>query len=397
MQHLIRGAHTVLTFTDAGEGPLGLLRDHAVLVDDGRIAWIGPDQQAPDVEHVVDAEGALVMPALVDMHTHAVWVGSRAPEFERRLAGEDYTAILEAGGGILSTVRSTRAADDEALVRACAGRLARMAARGVGTVEIKSGYGLDVHHEARLLRCARLAGERVGMRVLTTFLGAHAVPAEWRPDRAGYVRHVIEEQLPVAAPHADFVDVYVDRGAFTVDEGEAVLRAGLKHGLQARLHAEQVAATGAAAMGARLGALSADHLERLDADGVDAMAAAGTVAGLLPGAMLYLRDDPPPVALLREAGVPLAVATDLNPGSSPVDDLWTAMSLASVCMRLTVVEALLGVTVHAASALGRDDVGRLAVGSLAPVLVVEPPPGEAPGPAALVQHLGAPRLRAVVR
>lgn len=396
MAQLVTHIDHLLTFTDAGEGPLGLLRDAAVLLDEGRVVWVGSSQAAPSAEDVTDATGCLVMPALVDMHTHAVWAGSRATEFQRRLAGEDYTSILEEGGGILSTVRETRAASDEVLVAACAGRLTRMRERGVGTVEIKSGYGLSVEHEVRLLRAARTAGERAGVRVLTTFLGAHAVPAEWRPDREGYVRHVIDEQLPAAAPHADFIDVYVDRGAFTVDEGEAILRAGMALGLQPRLHAEQVASTGAAAMGARLGALSADHLERLDADGVQAMADAGTIAGLLPGAMLYLRDDAPPVDALREAGVRLAVATDLNPGSSPLDDLWSAITLASVTMRLTVEEALCGATVVAAGALGLSDVGIVAVGARAPVLVIEPPPGEPGSPAALVQHFGTPRIRTVV-
>ncbi|MCA9568334.1 MAG: imidazolonepropionase [Myxococcales bacterium] len=398
MQRVITGIDVLLTLDpENGEGPLGELRDAAVLLEDDRVLWIGASAQAPPADERVDAAGCLVMPALVDMHTHAIWAGSRAGEFQQRLAGADYTAILEAGGGILSTVRHTRAAGDEALIAGCTARLARMRARGVGAVEVKSGYGLSPEHEARLLRCAREAGHRAGVRVLTTFLGAHAVPAEWRPDREGYVQHVIEEQLPLAAPHADFVDVYVDRGAFTVEEGERILRAGQAIGLRARLHAEQVERTGAAAMGARIGALSADHLERLDADGIDALARAGTIAGLLPGAMLYLRDAAPPVAAFREAGVRMAVATDCNPGSSPVDDLWTAGTLAAVTMRLTVEEVLLGMTRHAADALGLADRGRIAVGSTGPLLVVEPPPAEPPSAAALVQHLGAPRLRAIVQ
>lgn len=398
MRRLITDIHTLLTFTpELGEGPLGERREAAVLVEDGVVTWVGDAGGAPDADEVVDGRNALVMPALVDMHTHAVWAGTRAVEFQRRLAGESYAAILEEGGGILNTVRQTRAADDALLVQACAERLSGMARRGVGTVEIKSGYGLSPAHEVRLLQAAREAGARTGLHVRTTFLGAHAVPAEWRPDREGYVQHVIDEQLPLAAPHADFIDVYVDRGAFTVDEGERILTAGAERGLQIRLHAEQVAPTGAAAMGARLGALSADHLERLDRNGVDALAAAGTIAGLLPGAMLYLRDSPPPVDWLREAGVPMAVATDLNPGSSPVDDLWSAASLATITMRLTVEEALCGITTVAARALDEPHRGRVAPGCHAPVLVIEPPPGEPVSAAAVIQHFGAPRLRAIVR
>jgi imidazolonepropionase len=398
LEHLVTDIDVLLTMhPDGGEGPLNARRDAAVLLRDGVVAWVGDASQAPSAERVTSAAGALVMPALVDMHTHAVWAGSRAGEFELRLAGANYSDILEGGGGILSTVRDTRAADDDQLVLACAQRLRQMARRGVGTVEIKSGYGLTPAHEARLLKAARAAGRMTGVRVLTTFLGAHAVPPEWRPDREGYVTHVIEEQLPMVVEHADFIDVYVDRGAFTVDEGERILRAGQFAGLQARIHAEQVGHTGAAAMAARIGALSADHLEQLDEAGVDAMSREGIVAGLLPGAMLYLRDSPPPIDALREAGVPMAVATDLNPGSSPLDDLWAAATLSCVTMRLTVDEALRGITSVAAQALGLHDVGQVAVGFQAPLLVIEPPPGEPASGAALIQHFSAPRIRAIVR
>jgi len=223
------------------------------------------------------------------------------------------------------------------------------------------------------------------------------VPMELRADREEYVRQVIEVQLPLAALEADFVDVYVDRGAFTVDEGRAILAAGQQKGLGARVHAEQVTHTGAAAMAARLGALSADHLERIDDDGIAAMAAAGTVGVMLPGAMLYLRDPPPPVAKLRDAGVALAVATDLNPGTSPVHDLWTAATLACVAMRLTVEEALLGITANAGRALGRPELGRLAVDGPGDMVVMAPAPGEPPTAAALIQHLAGSRVALVVR
>lgn len=388
----------VLLTMDAscGEGPLGEIRDAAVHLRDGRVVWVGPTHEAPDVPDAIDGRGCVGLPALVDCHTHAVWAGGRASEFEARLAGAEYSAILEAGGGILSTVRATRACADEELVRLAAERLGRMAARGVGTVEVKSGYGLSPEHEVRLLQAARRAGERAGVHVRTTFLGAHAVPAEWRPDREGYVAHVVHEQLPLAAPHADFVDVYVDRGAFTLDEGQQVLAAGRALGLGVRVHAEQIAHTGAAAMAARLGALSADHLERVDADGIAAMADAGTVAVMLPGSMIYLRDIAPPVDALREAGVALAVATDLNPGTSPVDDLWACATLAAVTLRMTVAEVLRGVTCVAADALGEPDRGRVRPGAWGPVVLARPAPGEPASAATLVQHLGAPRIHRIV-
>lgn len=394
---VIRDLDVLLTMDAAcGDGPLGEIRDAAVHLRDGQVLWVGPTSQAPDLPDVVDGRGCVGLPALIDCHTHAVWAGGRASEFEARLAGAEYSAILEAGGGILSTVRATRACPDEELVRLAAERLVRMAARGVGTVEVKSGYGLSPEHEVRLLRAARAAGALAGIHVRTTFLGAHAVPAEWRPDREGYVRHVVEDQLPLAAPHADFVDVYVDRGAFTLEEGQRVLSAGRALGLGVRVHAEQIAHTGAAAMAARLGALSADHLERVDADGIAAMADAGTVGVMLPGSMIYLRDIAPPVELLREAGVPLAVATDLNPGTSPVDDLWACATLAAVTLRMTVAEVLRGVTCVAADALGEPDRGRVRPGAMGPVVLARPAPGEPASAATLVQHLGAPRIHRVV-
>jgi imidazolonepropionase len=324
-----------------------------------------------------------------------VWAGSRADEYRRRLAGERYDAILAAGGGILSTVRATRAASEDELVRLAAARLRRMRERGVTTVEVKSGYGLAPDAELKILRAARRAGEEADVRVVRTFLGAHAIPAEHRADRAAYVREIVEVQLPAVAGEADLVDAYVDRAAFTLEEGERVLRAGKARGLGVRIHAEQVTHTGAAAMAADLGATSADHLEHVDAAGIAAMAAAGTVAVLLPAAMLTLHDPPPPVAALREAGVRLAVATDLNPGTSPMDDLWLAASLSCLTLGLTVEEALRGITVEAARALGLTDRGRIAPGLLADVVCVDPPPGEPPAAASLVQFWSGARVRAL--
>jgi len=390
---VVRDLDVLLTMDPAlGEGPLGELRGAAVAFARGEVVWVGPSAQAPDAPVVHSLPGRIGLPALVDCHTHAVWAGSRADEFLRRLRGESYTAILEGGGGILSTVRATRSATEDELVRLAAARLRRLAAYGVGTVEVKSGYGLAPDVEHKLLRAARLAGEWSDVRVVRTFLGAHALPAEWRHDRDAYVRQVVEEQLPLCAPEADAIDVYVDRGAFTLEEGERILTAGKARGLAIHVHAEQVAYTGAAALGARLGALSCDHLERIDDDGISAMAAAGTVAVLLPGAMLHLRDTAPPVARLREAGVALAVATDLNPGSSPMMDPWVCATLACLTMGLTVEEALLGITANGARALGRPAAGRIALGARPGLAVFEPAPGERASAASLIQTMSGHRL-----
>lgn len=353
-----------------------------------RITWIGPAAEAPDGE---DLAGAIVLPGLVDCHTHSIFGGTRVDDFERRLRGDSYTSILEAGGGIHSTVRGTTAASDEELLASLRARLDGMRAGGVTCVEIKSGYGLSPGAEARMLRLAREAAGPT--EVVTTFLGAHALPPG--RSRDAYVDEVVGPQLAACRPYADAIDVYCDRGAFTLAEAERILRAGRAAGLGLRIHAEQVTFTGAAAMAARLGALSADHLEHLDDDGVAAMAQAGTVAVLLPGAMVYLRDPPPPVARLRTAGVRMAVATDFNPGSSPIRDLLTCATLACLSLGLSVHEALAAITVHAAAALGRPDLGRIRPGSLANLAVFRPPPGEPADVRVLVQYLGGHRAERV--
>jgi imidazolonepropionase len=391
---VIRGIDTLLTMDE--EGGLGRLDSAAIGFSDGCVAWVGRDRDAPPSRQIIDGSGTIGMPGLVDCHTHAAWAGTRALEFEQRLAGEDYSAILESGGGILSTVRATRAATEAELIEHTSARLLAMRARGVTTVEVKSGYGLTPRDEAKQLRAARAAGVVAGLRVVTTWLGAHTVPSDYRARRDEYITQLIDEQLPAVASLATFADAYVDRGAFTVDEAAQIFAAARRHGLGLRIHAEQVTHTGAAALAAGLGAASADHLERIDAQGIAAMAAAGTIGVLLPGAMLYLQDPSPPVALLREAGVPLAVATDYNPGTSPVIDLWTAATLACVTMGLTVTEALRGITVEAARALRLEDVGVLRVGAVGDVVLVRPPVGEPCDPSVLVQHLGAHRAQAVV-
>ncbi len=394
---LVANSPLILTMNQRDGDTLGPLRGGAIAVTKGRISWVGDAADAPPASEVIDASGTVVVPALVDCHTHTVWAGSRASEFERRLTGESYTAILEEGGGILSTVRATRAADEATLTSTAAHRLAAMRARGVLTVEIKSGYGLDVETEVRMLRAALAAGRSADVDVIATFLGAHAIPAEHRADRERYVRHVIDEQLPAMKGLATAIDVYVDRGAFTLDEGRRILEAGRAAGLAVKVHAEQVAYTGIAEVAANLGALSCDHLERIDGAGIAAMARAGTVAVLAPGAMLYMHDMAPPIAAMRAAGVRFAVATDLNPGSSPVHDLWTCATLACVTMGLTVAEALRGITVEGARALGLDDRGVIAVGSRADLVLVEPPAGEPYAASSLVQHVGGARIRRVLR
>lgn len=374
------------------DGPV--LRDAAVVFSGGRVVYVGPTEKAPRASQVVDGTGCVGLPGLVDCHTHALFAGSRADEFQRRLAGTPYSEILEAGGGILSTVAATRAASDDELAASLEARLRGFLANGVTTVEVKTGYALSVEHE---LRCLRLLDRAWPTRVVKTFLGAHTVPAEWRPDRAGYVDHLVTEMLPVVAEHADGVDVYCDRGAFTLDDARRILTAGMALGLTGRIHAEQVEHTGSAALAAELGCASADHLEQLDEAGVQALAASDTVGVLLPGARLYLKDPSPPARALIEAGGTVAVATDFNPGSSPVRDLLACATLACVEMGLTVDQALRGITRNAGLALGRPELGWLGPRSAADLALFKPPPGEPASAAVLVQYLGGHRAHVVVR
>ena len=335
------------------------------------------------------------MPGLVDPHTHSIWSGSRSDEFARRLAGESYIDILESGGGILSTVRQTRESTLAQLVHCGRARVQGLRSHGVTTVEIKSGYGLNPDAELRMLQAARSLNDSV--RVVSTFLGAHTIPTEFRGDRDAYVEQIIHEQLPICAPLADCVDVYCDRGAFSVEESLRILEAGKALGLRVRAHAEQVTHTGIAAAAAELGATSVDHLERIDWAGVEAMAANETVAVLLPGAQLYLKDAAPPVALFREAGVPMAIGTDLNPGSSPVHNPWTCATLACLIQGFTIDEAVIGMTRNAGLALGRPDLGWIGWGSVPDMALFAPPPGEPATIASLVQHMAAHRAVHVIR
>mmetsp|Transcript_5085 Transcript_5085/g.7739 ORF Transcript_5085/g.7739 Transcript_5085/m.7739 type:complete len:347 (+) Transcript_5085:396-1436(+) len=337
------------------------------------------------------------MPGLVDCHTHSVWAGSRADEFQRRLAGESYVSILEKGGGILSTVNATRAATKDELATNARNRVKSMRDEcGVTTVEIKSGYGLTPDDEFKMLEAARECGDTC--RILTTFLGAHTIPKEFKEGRRDeYVKQVIEVQLPKCAPISDFVDIFCDRGAFTLEEAREILLAGKKLGLTVRAHAEQIESTGCAKLVAELGGTSADHLEQLDEGGAKALGAAGVVAVLLPGAQLYLKDISPPVPLLRKHNVRMAIGTDLNPGSSPVHNLWTVATLGCIIQSCTVVEAVLGITKNAGLALNRSDIGWLGCGSVGDAVVLSVPPGEPKKIESLIQHMGTPRVNIVVQ
>jgi imidazolonepropionase len=343
----------------------GLIEDAAILLEGGRIAWVGPAEEAPAAQDQRDCGGRLVTPGLIDCHTHVVYGGSRAHEFEQRLTGVSYAEIAKAGGGIASTVRATRNQTEAELTAAALRRLDALLAEGVTTIEVKSGYGLDRETELKMLRAARALSAARPVDVVTSYLGAHALPPEFKDDRAAYLDLVCGEVMPAVAKArlADAVDAFCEGIAFSVAETRRVFEAAKALGLPVKLHAEQLSNLGGSALAAEFGALSVDHIEYLDHAGVDAIAASGTVAVLLPGAYYYLREtQAPPVAALRKAGVPIAVATDLNPGTSPVHSLLTAMNMACVLFGLTPKEALRGVTVNAAKALGLDDRGMIAPG-----------------------------------
>jgi imidazolonepropionase len=346
----------------------GEVPDAAIAVAAGRIAWIGAAADAPEAAQRIDGGGAWLTPGLIDCHTHIVHAGNRSAEFEARLGGASYEDIARAGGGIMATVRATRAAGIDELLSQSAPRVLRLLAEGVTTLEIKSGYGLSFESETAMLQAARRIGAELPVRVATTFLGAHALPPEYagRPD--DYI-DALCTMLPQLA-HAglvDAVDAFCERIGFTHDQTARVFAAATALGLPVKLHAEQLSDQGGAALVARFKGLSADHLEHVTQAGIDAMAAAGTVAVLLPGAYYFLRETvAPPIAALRTAGVPLAIATDCNPGTSPLTSLLLAMNMACTLWCMTPAEALAGCTVHAARALGlQDDIGTLEVGKCA--------------------------------
>ena len=353
----------------------GHIHDAAVAVRDGRLAFVGAREALPsrDAHSVKWLDGAWVLPGFVDCHTHLVFAGDRSHEHEMRAKGMSYEDIARAGGGIMSTVRATRAAKEDFLVRSAAQRARVMMGEGVTTIEIKSGYGLDLDSELKMLRAATRLGEEERVRVSRTFLGAHTLPVEYTKDRTAYVDLICDEMIPaVAREHlADAVDAFCEAIAFTPEEVERVFAAAEAHGLRVKLHADQRSDLNGGALAAKHRALSADHLEHLNDEGVAALARAGTVAVLLPCAYRHLRDThKPPVEALRRAGVPIAISTDCNPGTSPVMSPLTAKDDACELFGLTPEEALAGLTCHAARALGLEaETGSLTAGKSADLAI----------------------------
>jgi imidazolonepropionase len=354
--------------------PYGAIRDAAIGIARGQFVYVGrredlpsgPEKLAHQVRHL---GGAWVTPGLIDCHTHLVFAGNRAAEWEQRAGGADYEDIARAGGGILSTVRATRAASQDSLAQTATERARAMARQGVTSVEIKSGYGLDLDSEIKMLRAAAEVGEHINMKVSCTFLGAHTLPSEYTDNRTGYIDLICKTMIPAVAHEklADAVDVFCETIAFTPAETERVFAAAKAHGLRVKLHAEQLSESGGAALAAKHGALSADHLEYLSDAGIAAMAGAGTVAVLLPSATYFLRGTKkPPVDALRRAGVPIAIATDCNPGTSPVTSPLAVLNMACTLFDLTPEEALAGMTREATKALGlQDEIGTLEAGKAA--------------------------------
>lgn len=354
---------------------LGEIRNAAIAVKDGKIAWLGKMEDLPKSEQnsiscqIHDAQHAWLTPGLIDCHTHIVYAGNRSNEFEARLNGVAYEEIAKQGGGILSTVKATREATQDQLYQASLLRVLSSLREGVTTLEIKSGYGLHLESEAKMLRVARQIQAQLPVRVRTTFLGAHALPTEFKGRADAYVDEVCNNMLPalVKAHLVDAVDAFCENIGFTPAQTERVFQAAKQLGLPVKLHAEQLSDQGGAALTAKYQGLSADHLEHLSQDGIDAMAANGTVAVLLPGAYYYLHETKlPPITQLRAAGVPMAIATDCNPGTSPMTSMLLTMNMACTLFRLTPLEALQGATIHAAKALGlQDQIGSLGIGKAA--------------------------------
>ena len=359
----------------SGADPYGLIEDAAIVLAGGKIAWIGAQADLPSdyaTLPVRDMGGRLITPALIDCHTHVIHSGNRAAEFQMRLQGASYEAVARAGGGIVSTVTATRKASEDDLVAAALPYVDAMIAEGVAVIEIKSGYGLEQDTELRMLRAARRIDQLRPVLVRTSYLAAHAVPAEYKGRADAYI-----DQVCIPALHAahgqglvDAVDGFCEGIAFSPAQIERLFEVAQSLGLPVKLHAEQLSNLGGAALAARYGAMSADHLEYLDEAGAVAMAASGTVAVILPGAFYTLRETRmPPIDLLRQHGVPMAVATDMNPGSSPMTSLLLAMNMACTLFRMTPAEALAGATTHAACALGLTDRGTLASGQIADIAV----------------------------
>ncbi|MCI2393852.1 imidazolonepropionase [Aliiroseovarius sediminis] len=373
MPQLLTDLH-VATMADS-DAPYGMIRDAAIAIQDGKIAWVGPQADVPAEFAGLDQRslgGRVVTPGLIDCHTHIVHGGDRAVEFEMRLNGASYEEVARAGGGIVSTVKATRTASEEELLGQALRRVDVLIAEGVTTIEVKSGYGLDTETELRMLRVARAIAEQRPIRVKTTFLGAHATPAEYAGRDDEYIDEVCIPALRAAHAEGlvDAVDGFCEGIAFQPAQIARVFDVAQELGLPVKLHAEQLSNLGGAKLAASYGALSADHIEYLDEDGVKAMADAGTVAVILPGAFYTLREtQQPPVDLLRKHTVPMALATDINPGSSPLNSILLTMNMGCTLFRMTPEEALRGVTQHAAAALGLTDLGTIAPGQVADLAV----------------------------
>ena len=399
---LIRNARLATMSVDGpgttGEG-YGIIDNAALVVTDGVLAWVGDDASLPGdltASDTFDADRRWITPGLIDCHTHIVWAGNRANEFEARLNGATYADIARAGGGIVSTVRAVRAADDDTLAEQSRPRIEALIAEGVTTLEIKSGYGLDMSNDAKMLRVARRLGTELDVDVRTTFLGAHALPPEYAGRSGDYIDAVCNDMLPsiARAGLADAVDAFCENIGFSIDETRRVFETARALGLPVKLHAEQLTDQGGTQLAASFDALSCDHLEYVSDEGIDALAAAGTVAVLLPGAFYFLRETRlPPIARLREKHVPIAIATDCNPGTSPITSLLACMNMACTLFRMTPAEALAGTTRHAARALGLlADRGSIEVGKRADLAL-----WNIGHPAELAYHLGYNPLSHSVR
>ncbi len=382
-----------------GRPGIGIVESGAIAAREGRIVFAGPENELPSAaraaERLIDCEGRWITPALIDCHTHLVYGGDRAHEFELRLVGASYEQIAREGGGILSTVRATRAATEDELMRSALKRLEALIAEGVGTVEVKSGYGLELDAERKSLSVARRLAKQRNVAIRTTFLGAHALPPEFASRREAYVAYVADTMIPTLASEGliDAVDGFCEKIAFTRDEIARVFAAARQAGLPVKLHADQLSNSGGAALAANFGALSADHLEYADEEGVAAMANAGVVAVLLPGAYYVLKErQAPPVDLMRKHHVPIAAATDSNPGTSPMTSLLLALNMGATLFGLTVDECLAGATRNAARALGlATEIGTLEVGKWADLAI-----WDIERPAELVYRLGFNPLHARV-
>lgn len=374
--YVLTGIGELVTNDPTAEDLLGVVTDAAVVVDGPTLAWVGPEGDLPSAwsdARRVEVEGRAMIPGFVDAHTHLVFAGDRADEFARRMAGESYQTIMAAGGGIVATMAATRAASGEELADLARGRMTRMLATGTTTLEVKSGYGLDAAVELRQLEAATAAARELPVEIRRTFLGAHTFPPEYRADQDTYAELVVEEMLPLCSPHADYCDVFVEEGAFSIEQARRILTAGAGLGLGLRVHAEQLTHQGGARLAAELGAASADHLDHATEEDAVALAETGTAAVLVPGASFQLRQRQAPGPMLWAHGVTVALATDCNPGTSYVESMPFVVALGVTQMGLSVEQAVWAATRGGASSLGMDDRGQLTPGDRADLVVLDAP------------------------